>query len=912
MIRWLPFLTSRRGWLAAVVLVGCLARPVTPAAPTSAGGSIPPPAPSPPHWAYLPLRPVTPPQSPAQPPGHPVDAFIRARLAQAGWNPAPAADRRTLLRRVTFDLTGLPPTPEELTAFVEDADPHAYERVVDRLLASPRHGERWARHWLDTAHFAETHGHDQDRIRTNAWPYRDYLIRSFNQDVPYARFVQEQVAGDVLFPSDPQATVALGFIAAGPWDESSLRDIREDTLDRQIGRYLDRDDMVATVMTVFNSTTVHCARCHDHKFDPVSQRDYYALQAVFAGVERADRVFDADADVHRRRQGLLHDLRRVARGETNLLLSPGTEAVVARWAQEQQGAPIRWQPVPLQTFLAGGGAELKRQPDGSLLALGKTPERDSYTVTSPAPDFPLTGIRLEVLPDPSLPHQGPGRNAQNGNFHLSEFQLLLFEPGQDQPRRLALTHPTADFEQDGWGIGRAVDGNDQTAWGIHPEEGKAHRASFELQEPLRAAPGSTLVFTLRQLHGEGHLLGRFRLSWTDSPGPIRTLHAEVEGWLAQPAGERDALIRSRLATFVLRERHLHELAALPAPSRVYAAAADFAPDGGLRPSLTPRRVQVLRRGEITQPLEDAQPGALACLPGLPARLTVPDGAEEGARRAALATWLTDPDNALTWRSIVNRTWQQHFGRGLCDTPNDFGRMGSTPTHPELLDWLAVWFRDEARGSFKQLHRLLVTSATYQQSSRPANAAALEEDPENRWWGRMNRLRLDAECVRDAVLQVSGRLDLRMGGPGDRQFDLQPGIHVTPKVDYTKFDVDSDAGRRRSIYRFLFRTLPDPLMDALDCPAGDQLMPGRQNAVTLQQALALWNSAFVARQAEHLAVRLTAEAPDLAGRLARASELVWGRPATPSEANALATYASEHGLANTCRLLFNSNEFVFLH
>jgi hypothetical protein len=908
--------------LAALVAWLCLAWSARASTPTN-------------HWAYEPLRAVRPPVTETLI-RNPVDAFIRAKLHEAGLSSAPEADRRTLLRRVCFDLIGLPPTPEEVSAFVADTSTNAYERVVDQLLASPRHGERWARHWMDAAHFAETHGHDQDRIRTNAWPYRDYLINAFNSDKPYARLVQEQVAGDVLFPDDPQATLALGFVAAGPWDESSLRDIREDTLDRQIARYLDRDDMVSTVMSVFTSTTVHCARCHDHKFDPIPTGDYYALQAVFAGVERANRVYDDDPKVHQRRQALMHRRRQLDRGETNLLFAAETRREVAAWHAANLASPVRWQTVTAQTFVSAGGAQLVRQADDSLLATGPTPERDTYTVTAPAPDFVVTAIQLELLPDASLPKRGPGRQAENGNLHLSEFQALLFEPGTNAPRRLALRNPTADFNQDGWTIAHTLDGNEKTAWGIHPQEGQSHRAVFELKEPLALRPGATLAFVLQQLHGGGHLLGRFRLALTDAPGPVRVLPAEIERLAGTPPEQLEAAQWRVLATFALRERIAEELASLPAPSRVYAAASDFEPDASLRPSLKPRLVQVLRRGEITKPLEEVSPGALACVAGLPARFAVPEDAEEGARRAALAEWLTDRDNPLTWRSIVNRVWQHHFGRGLVDTPNDFGRMGTAPSHPELLDWLAVWFRDEAKGSLKELHRLLVTSETYRQGSQYSvisnqssvkatdgsaplntehwslNTSPPSTDPDNRLLARMNRTRLDAECLRDAMLQVSGRLDLRMGGPGDYQFDLQPGIHVTPRVDYTQFDVDSAAGSRRSVYRFLFRTLPDPFMDALDCPAGDQLTAARNNSVTVQQALALWNNAFAVRQAEHLAARLAAEANSVEAQIQRAFELTLGRAATAGELADFTAHTQQHGLANCCRLLFNSNEFVFVN
>ncbi|MFM1769190.1 MAG: hypothetical protein RJA22_1719 [Verrucomicrobiota bacterium] len=873
------------------------------------------------HWAYQLLRRPALPANPGLAAAHPIDAFIQARLTASGLTPAPEASARILLRRLSYDLVGLPPTPGELEEFeracaTETQRGAAYSREVERLLASPRHGERWARHWLDAAHFAETHGHDQDRIRTNAWPYRDWLIQALNRDMPYARFVQAQVAGDVLFPADPQATVALGFIAGGPWDESSLRDIREDTLDRQIGRYLDRDDMVSTVMSVFTSTTVHCARCHDHKFDPISQGDYYSLQAVFAGVERANRVFDENPAVHQRRQGLLQRRRQLDRGDTNLLFSAATRSAVEAWRARHVGEPVAWQTLVPPASIPAGSAVLTRQADGSLLASGPTPERDTYTVPVPAPPGRITALQLEVLPDDSLPHRGPGRQAQNGNLHLSEFRVVVEEPGSRTPQALELVNPTADFNQDGWTIAHALDGNGKTAWGIHPQEGKPHRAVFELREPREFPAGTTLAFVLQQSHGGGHLLGRFRFAFTGARGPVRVL-PDALAELARP--DPATLTPAqwiRLADHVLRENLRRDLATLPAPSLVYAAAAEFEPDGSLRPPQQPRPVHVLHRGEITRPREEAVPGTLACVPGLPARFTIPPGAEEGARRAALAGWLTALDNPLVWRSIVNRVWHHHFGRGLVDTPHDFGRMGGIPSHPELLDWLAVWFRDEAGGSLKALHRLIVTSATYRQASAPrpgraGRGGAGAVDPDNRLLAHMNRTRLDAECVRDAVLAVSGRLDLRMGGPGDRQFDLQPGIHVTPRIDYQRFDVDSDAGRRRSIYRFLFRTLPDPFMDALDCPAGDQLTAARHNNVTVQQALALWNNAFMARHAAHLAARLEGEPGPLEARIQRAFQLTLGRAAARDELREFVAYTRTHGLAAACRLLFNANEFVFV-
>ncbi len=897
------------------------------------GAAAEPPATNAPGWALRPLqRPPLPGAASTAlsgiAPGNPIDLFIRAKLAAHDLSPAPEADKRTLLRRLYFDLVGLPPAPEELRAFLADTSSDPSGRVVDRLLASSRHGERWARHWMDAAHFAETHGNDQDRIRTNAWPYRDYLIASFNADKPYARFVEEQVAGDVLFPDDPQATVALGFIAAGPWDESSLRDIREDTLDRQIGRYLDRDDMVTTVMQTFTSTTVQCARCHDHKFDPIPQRDYYALQAVFAGVDRASRPYDADPAVHRRRRELLRERKRIEMGDRELLMTAGARGEVAEWERSHSERRVDWAILEPHTFVSAGGATLTRQPDGSLLAGGLKPERDTYTLTAISPAPRVTAVRLEVLTHESLPMKGPGRQ-DNGNLHLTEFQLLLGEPGAPEPRDLPLIQPSADFNQAGWTIEHALDRNEKTAWGVHPRVGQPHQAVFELQEPLALPPGATLTVVLKQLHGGGHLIGRPRLSITGATPPVTVsaLPAEVEKILATTPAQRTDGQRAALAAFVLKERVARELAALPRPSLVYAAASDFEPDGGLKPAGTPRLVQVLRRGEIGKPLGAAAPGALSCVSALPATFEPANAGDEGVRRAALAHWLTARDNPLVWRSIVNRIWHHHFGRGLVETPNDFGRMGSAPSHPELLDWLAVWFRDEAGGSLKQLHRLIVTSAAYRQVSGsgfrvPGSARAPTRnpepgtrnslDPDNRLLWRMNRTRLDAEQTRDAILQIAGCLDLRMGGPGDMQFDLQPGHHVTPKVDYAKFDVASRAAQRRSVYRFLFRTLPDPFMDALDCPAGDQLTPARNASVTVQQALALWNSAFVAHYAGRFAGRVEALAPTREEQVTLAYELALGRPPTREELADFTAHAVKHGLANLCRLILNSNEFMFVN
>jgi hypothetical protein len=459
----------------------------------------------------------------------------------------------------------------------------------------------------------------------------------------------------------------------------------------------------------------------------------------------------------------------------------------------------------------------------------------------------------------------------------------------------------------------AIDGNPGTAWGVYPEVGKPHRAVFEFAEPVGSDRGTGLQFVLEQRHGGGHLIGRLRLAVTTAPRPLSAIDEqpppEVAAIVAVPAERRTEASRAELARFALERQAAKELAALPAPKLVYAGASDFKPDGSFKPAGKPRVVRVLRRGDVNSPGPVAEPAALAGVPGPDPQFHLADPDDEGQRRAALARWVTDPAHPLTWRSVVNRVWHHHFGKGIVDTPNDFGKMGSLPSHPELLDWLAADFRDSG-GSLKRLHKLIVTSATYRLSSRhDPKAAAIDGD--NRLLWRMNRTRLDAESVRDAALQFSGKLDLTMYGPSAKQFIEKPGIHVTPVVDYASFDADRPENYRRGVYRFLFRTLPDPFLDALDCPDGSAPAAVRTASFGAPQALALWNNKFIVRQSEHLAERLTRTAPDLAGQVRAAYRLVLLREPTAKESAALADYAGRHGLANACRVLLNSNEFVFV-
>ena len=843
----------------------------------------------------------------------PIDSFITAKLVDKGLESSEPASRQILIRRVTFDLHGLPPTPEDVQEFVGDARSDAYERLVDRLLASPRRGERAARHWMDIVHFAETHGHDQDRIRENAWPYRDYLIEAFNADRPFQRFIKEQLAADSFFPEDPSLVKALGFIAAGPWDESSLKDIRDDTLDRQIAHYIDRDDMVATTMSTFTSMTVHCARCHDHKFEPISQKDYYSLQAVFAGVERANRAYDPDPLVNHRRQELKQDLANISRRDPTLLAKlhePAFQEKLAAWEEKISHETVEWHALTPTSWSSSDGSTLKLEVDQSICASGMIPEKDTYTVMVRG-DIPnITAVRLEVLTDSSLPQSGPGRNA-NGNLHLSEVRVESSSSSEGDAvwTPVPIVRAVADFNQADWTIQQAIDGNESTAWGIFPEVSKPHEAIFRFKEPVSASESKVLKIGLAQLHGRGHLIGRFRISVTGDPEPERLvkLPKNVALLLQTPVDQRTREQVEEVALYFLRENLERELASLPQQQMVYAGTSDFVPIGSFKPSPEPRAVHVLIRGEITKPAALVEPGALASVTGPTFQLSNPN--DESARRAALADWISNPKNPLTWRSIVNRIWQNHFGRGIVDTPSDFGRMGSLPINPELLDWLASEFL-ESGGSIRELDRMIVTSATYQQSSASSPSQDLI-DGDNRFLWRMNRTRLDAESIRDAVLQDSERLDLTMGGPSDRQFAMKPGIHVTPDVNYGEFNWSSPGSSRRSVYRFLFRSLPDPFIDCLDGADASQLTATRNVSVTPLQALVMLNDEFMLMHSEALAQRIETASSERATRIRFACQWTLGREPAGEEMREFTAFVESNGLPAFCRALFNSNEFVFV-
>ncbi|MCY2984726.1 MAG: PSD1 and planctomycete cytochrome C domain-containing protein [Planctomycetota bacterium] len=869
------------------------------------------------------LRPLTRPNPPNNDINNPIDAFIVARLRDQRLTQSRRADRPELIRRVYYDLTGLPPTPKETRDFELDPDEHAYQHLVDRLLNSERYGERWARHWFDAIHFADSHGYEHDVGRDNAWPYRDYMIDALNQDKPWSRMIREQLATDYFYPDEPQWTPALGFLGAGTFDLSTFATAPV-TFD-----YLDRDDMVTQTLSAFSSTTANCARCHAHKFDPISQEDYYSLQAVFSGILKGDITYDPTLEILKQRREIQELLDTAEQRNRSILTAfeYKPEILENLTVLSQQA---KWQSLELLSYVATDSSTLTREPDGSLLASGINPERDTYVITASSSYQRLSAIRLDVIANASLPMNGPGR-CQNGNLHLSEIEVHVFDPANAKSIPIKIKRATADFNQQAWGIERAIDGDPTTAWGIHPAVGQSHYAVFEFEEAIALSPETRLTVVLKQLHGGSHLIGALKLSATaDDPSGIQAKPLEVENILQKHASvlsnsshsitaetwnsinEAD---RITLASFVVKDWAIKQKAKLPEPRRVFAAGKTVAiPEGNgkdqLKSLASPKTVHVLHRGDFDKPRETVGPGSISVLKEIESRFELKDSDREPVRRAKLADWIAHKENVLTWRSIVNRVWHHHFGRGICDTPSDFGRMGGVPSHPELLDWLAVWFRDDAKESLKALHRLIVTSDTYCQVSTSSEDGN-KTDSENRLLWRQNRQRLDADAVRDFVLAASGQLNLKMGGPADQQFRQSKGPQSTPELNYSVFDWDSPAGKRRSIYRYVWRGIADPFMEAVDFPDLGLLSPARGVSSSSLQSLSLFNNDFILAESQAMATQLEALSPGLDGQVTECVWRLWNRAPNSNEIEELSRFAKLHSVAELCRVLMNSNEFLFV-
>ncbi|MFO0937356.1 MAG: DUF1553 domain-containing protein [Gemmataceae bacterium] len=851
-------------------------------------------------WSLQPLTKPTPPRKI----GHPIDAFVDQVLDVKHLTRSAPADRRTFIRRVTFDLIGLPPTREEIQNYLSDTSPDADRKLVDRLLASPHYGERWARHWLDVAHFGESDGYEFDKMRPNAWRFRDWVIRALNNDMPFDQFAKWQIAGDVLAPNNADAIVATGFLVGGAHD--SL--LPAGDVMKQIMRQDELEDLVGIVGQSFLGVTIHCARCHDHKFDPIRQTDYYRLASSLAGVQRGDRTIplEAPADLLKRIEQTTRDLLA--------LENPIRDRILADRASGAKAKPVAPRPISSWDFsqslrdtvgeLHGTAFGQARIVDGALKLDGK-----SYVQTRPLTKSINEKTFEAWVKLDKLEQRGGGVigiQQPDGNV----FDCLVYgerEPGRWMAGSEGFTR-TVDFQ--------AYPEQEANRKFVHVaitydakgmitgyREGKPYGKSFRIEAAKPFDAGRFLVqFGVRHTPADdfrtlkGSIL---RANLYD-----RALSAEE---IAISAGAASFITETELSAAMTpaqrsdRARWIRERDESEARIREYRDAKSFA--------ITPQKPGVthrLKRGNPGEKAEVVSAGGIAVLPGF--EFGLPAEAKEADRRIHLANWIASEKNPLFARTIVNRVWQYHFGRGLVETPNDLGFSGGKPSHPELLDWLANELIAR-RWSLKQLHRIIVTSETYRQASLP-NAKAVAIDADNRLLWRYSPHRLEAEALRDATLSVSGQLNPAVGGKG--YMDVRPFIFRTSQF-YELLDVDSPEFNRRSVYRMCARGGKNPLLETFDCPDTATTTPKRASTTTPLQALSLMNNSFTLRMADHFADRLQREAgknPDDQIRLA--FELAYGRTVKDSELAASREVVSTRGLSTFCRALLNTNGFLYVH
>jgi hypothetical protein len=881
-------------------------------------GKLPPDPAS--HWAFTaPVRPPVPAGA-----AHPIDAFIRARLQKEGLKPSPEADKVTLCRRLYLDLIGLPPTPREVDEFVADTSPDAYAKLVDKLLASPRYGEKWGRWWLDAARYADSDGYEKDMSRP-VWMYRDWVVSALNRDLPYNRFVIEQLAGDLLPNATQDQQVATGFIRMSMLNEEGGVDPEQFRMDAMF----DRMDAVGRA---FLGLSLACCQCHDHKFDPITQEDYYRVFAFLNNDHEARRVVYTP-DQQMRVADLRRQMAEAADGIKHA--HPDWKDRLAAWEREAVKGQPKWEVVRGLENVGDNAQRYLPQKDGSILAQGYAPTKFSTTMKAPSPLKTITAFRLEQLLDPNLPAGGPGRSFM-GTAALSEFKVEVEsakEPGKKQ--KVTFVRAAADFSNPERELEKnfddrskkrrvtgpvafAIDGRDDTAWGIDAGPGRRNAprvAWFVPDEPVELPDGGTLHFDLKQNHGgwnsDDHMnnnLGRFRLGVTGDPVPFGDpLPVRVAEALAVPAEKRtpaqvDTLFHHWRTTVPdFRE----------ANDRIEALWRQW-PEGAqslvVMAREEPRTTHIFKRGNWLKPGDEVEAGVPEFLHPLP-KDARPD-------RLTFARWVADPKSPTTARAIVNRVWQAYFGAGLVPTSEEFGTQGEKPTHPELLDWLAVEFvdptangrrqpaggrdqpadagRSPAPWSLKALHKLIVTSATYRQSSK-VTPELLERDPQNKLLARGPRFRVDAEVVRDIALAASGLLNPKMGGPS--VFAPAPGFLFQPPNSYGPFDwpeAKGDDRYRRALYTFRRRSTPYPALTVFDAPVGDASCVKRARTNTPLQALTGLNEAVFVEAARALGKRVLAEGGKSdADRLTLAFRLCTGRKPDADELAVLSGLLEKH-------------------
>jgi hypothetical protein len=823
------------------------------------------------HWSFQPpLRTTLPGIKNSQWVQNPIDQFIMARLEREGVTPSPETDRRTLIRRLSLDLLGLPPTPEDVRTFVNDTRANAYEQLVDRLLASPHFGERWARHWLDLARYADSDGYEKDAVRPYAYLFRDWVIRAMNSDMPFDQFTIEQIAGDLLPNPALSQQIATGF------QRQTLTN-KEGGVDQEEYRCKATVDRTSTVGTVWLGLTLGCAECHSHKYDPISQREFYQFYAFFNDANEKDMPAPQPKELaeYSSAKGTWDTELKALRAKLSAHLDSDLTVAQTEWERRSPGSTTVWQVLHPGSVQAAEGTTLTVDSNSVVNASEKSPATDTYTIEIDSAPVHMTGLRLEALKGDA---DKVGR-AQKGNFVLSELRLKSIN-ARGESRALPLTNAIADFSQEDYEVRRSIDGDPKTGWAVSPRTSEAHVAAFELVEPLDAE--SRLSLSLVQQFGKQFAMARFRLSITTSAPPFTAdvIPASVAAALKMASAERSPEQKAAIARYYREEVDSGTLAIkkeiaaqvrkepkFPETKAAILAVAD-----------PQRKTQIHVRGDFLRKGDEVEPATLSVLPPLKSRGEKPD-------RLDLANWLIDRSSPLTARVAVNHVWKHLLGRGLVSTVDDFGTRGEKPSHPELLDWLAIMFSSKDGSglgwSRKALIRLIVTSTAYRQSSVP-RGDLLERDPTNILLARQNRLRLEAEPIRDAHLFASGLFMPVLGGPSVRP-PLPGDIAAVGYANQIRWKESAGPDRyRRGLYTFFQRTVPYPMLITFDAPDSNVACTRRERSNTPLQALTLLNDPVFFECAQTLGRRLASPVLTPRQRVMRAFETCLSREPTEEE------------------------------